>query len=403
MTIAYLTNQYPKVSHIFIRREIRALEERGWHVAPISIRRTRERLPDPADLAEATRTRVLLDGGPASLGRASLETVRSHPAQFRNALRIAVKMGRKSERGLARHLAYLAEACVLRKECAGRDIRHIHAHHGTNPAAVARLCHALGGPSYSFTVHGPEEFEQAARLALDGKIAAAAFVVSVSEYGRAELFRWCAAGDRGKIHLVRCGIDDVFLNDPPTPVPDVARVVCVGRLDSQKDPMTLVHAFRILAKRGTRCELVWVGDGPMRTAIEQEIQRSPSDLRITLSGWANSRQVLAQLRNARALVLPSRSENIPSVIMEAFALRRPVVSTKVGGIDELVQDGVNGWLVPPRSADALAGALRQVLQTPVARLYEMGCNGNGLVNRFHTVAGQAEQLDKLFRSIGCQA
>jgi len=402
MTIAYLTNQYPKVSHTFIRREICALEARGWRIARFSIRRTREALHDSADHAEATRTRVLLDGGVSSLGRAWFETMRSRPAQFRNALGIVLKIGARSERGLARHLAYLAEACVLRRECAEHGIYHIHAHHGTNPAAVALLCNALGGPSYSFTAHGPEEFEHAARLALNQKIARAAFVVSVSEYGRAELYRWCTAQDRAKIHLVRCGIDDAFLDSPPTPVPEVARVVCVGRLDPQKDPITLVHAIRILYNAGTRCELVWVGDGPLRTSIEKEIRRSPPGFPITLIGWASSREVLGHLRNARALVLAARAENIPSVIMEAFALRRPVVSTNVGGIGELVQDGVNGWLVPPGSADALAVALRQVLQTSVARLYEMGCHGAERVNRFHTVAKQAEHLDGLFRSLGCE-
>ncbi len=402
MTLAYLTNQYPKVSHIFIRREIRALEERGWRIERFSIRRTQEALRDPADETEATCTRVLLDVGTVSLGRGWLETLRARPAQFQNALRIVFKIGRHSERGLGRHLAYLAEACILRRECAEHDIRHIHVHHGTNPAAVALLTRVLGGPSFSFTVHGPEEFEQGASLALGEKIARAAFVVSPSEYGRAELFRWCAEPDYAKIHLVRCGIDAAFLDHSPTPVPEVARVVCVGRLDSQKDPMTLVHAVRILNNAGTRCELVWIGDGPLRASIEKEIQRSPAGLPVTLGGWASSREVLGHLRNARALVLPSRAENIPSVIMEAFALRRPVVSTNVGGIGELVQDGVNGWLVPPRSSDALAAALRQVLQTSVARLYEMGCNGAERVNRFHTVARQAEQLDGLFRSVGSE-
>lgn len=403
MTIAYLTNQYPKVSHSFIRREICALEERGWRISRFSIRRTREGLPDPADHLEAARTRVLVDGSSASLGRAWLGTLRSRPTQFKSALRLALKMGAQSERGTARHLAYLAEACVLRRECAEQDIHHLHAHHGTNSAAVALLCNLLGGPAYSFTVHGPEEFEHAARLALGEKIAPAAFVVSVSEYGRAELFRWCAVPDRAKIHLVRCGVDEAFLDYPPTHVPDVARVVCVGRLDSQKDPMNLVNAIRRLNQAGTRCELVWLGDGPLRTAIEKEIQSSPSSLPIKLAGWASSREVLEHLRTARALVLPSRAENIPSVIMEAFALRRPVVSTKVGGIGELVRDGLNGWLVPPGSTDALAAALRQVLQTSVSRLYEMGSNGAELVNRFHAAARQAEQLEGLFRSVGCDA
>lgn len=400
MTIAYLTNQYPKVSHIFIRREIRALEERGWEIARYSIRRTRDALHDPADHVEAKRTHVLLEGGAISLGRAWIETQRSRPAQFKQAVELAVRIGWRSERGLARHLAYLAEACLLRKECAAREIRHLHAHHGTNPAAVALLCKVLGGPSYSISVHGPEEFEHAPRLSLREKIGHAAFVVSPSEYGRRELERWCTGRDRTKIRVVRCGIDETFLHAPPTPVPDVSRVVCVARLAQQKDPLTLVHAIRILHRAGIRCELVWVGDGPQRSAIEKEIRRDPARLPIKLAGWANSSQVLEHLQNARALVLPSRAENIPSVIMEAFALRRPVVSTRVGGIPELVEDDVNGWLIAPGSPEALAEALCRVLQTPTARLYEMACHGAERVRRFHAVSQQAEQLEQLFRAAG---
>lgn len=399
--LAYLINQYPAVSHTFIRREVFALEKRGWDIARISIRRIHGALPDPADHAEAKRTRVLLDGGAAKLGRTWFEIQRARPAQFRNAFRRALKLGWRSERGLARHFAYLAEACVLLQECNKHSIQHIHAHHGTNSAAVALLCNVLGGPSYSFTVHGPEEFEHATQLKLNEKISRAAFVVSVSEYGRAKLFRSCDVQDRAKIHLVRCGIDDAFLDAPPTPVPDVARVLCVGRLAAQKDPMTLVHAMRILSNARTRCELVWVGDGALRAEIEKEIQRASPPLPIKLVGWASSREVLQNMRRARALVLPSRAENIPSVIMEAFALCRPVVSTNVGGIGELVQAGVNGWLVPPSSPDAMAAALCQVLQTSPARLYEMGCSGASRVQQFYTVARQAEQLDSLFRSIGC--
>ncbi len=401
MTLAYLTNQYPKVSHVFIRREICALEKRGWDITRISIRRAHELLRDPADLYEAKRTHVLLDGGIRALSRAWFEVQRTRPARFQKALQLALKMGWRSARGIARHFAYLAEACVLLQECAVRDIQHIHVHHATNPAAVALLCNLLGGPSYSLSVHGPEEFEQAPRLALREKIARAAFVVSPSEYGCAELSRWCADSDRAKIHLVRCGIDDQFLDEPPTPVPDVARFVCVGRLAPQKDPMTLVQAIRILFNSGTRCELVWLGDGPMRAELEKEIQRNHSDLPIRLMGVASSREVLEQLRMARALVLPSVAENIPSVIMEAFALRRPVISTIVGGIGELVQNDVNGWLIPPRSPAALAAALCQALQTPTTRLDEMAYHGAERVKRFHNVAVQAEQLEELFRSIGC--
>ncbi len=399
MSLAYLTNQYPKVSHTFIRREIQALEKRGWNIARLSIRRARETLRDPADLAEARRTRFLLDGGLAPASRAWIKTRRARPAQFDKALRVALKMGWRSERGLARHFAYLAEACVLQQECAARRIQHIHVHHATNPAAVALLCNVLGGPSYSITVHGPEEFELAERLALREKIARARFVVTPSEYGRRELWRRCDAPDRAKIHLIRCGIDEQFLDAPSTQVPNSARLVCVGRLAPQKDPMTLIQAVRILRDAGTRCELVWLGDGCMRAEMERAIHQTDPALPVVIMGWGSSGEVVEQLRRARALVLSSIAENIPAVIMEAFALHRPVVSTDVGGISELVEHGVSGWLAPPRSAGALARALCELLQTPTARLDEMASRGARRVQEFHAVAHQAQALDTLFHTM----
>ena len=168
LKVAYLVNQYPAVSHSFIRREIAALEARGVEVVRFSIRRPPGNLVDPADTAEARVTRVLLGAGPVALLGAWLAAFAAAPRRWLGALWAALKAGRRSDRGVGRHLVYMAEACLLLRWMRQQspEVGHLHAHFGTNPAAVAMLARLLGGPPYSFTVHGPDEFNQPRELSL---------------------------------------------------------------------------------------------------------------------------------------------------------------------------------------------------------------------------------------------
>jgi hypothetical protein len=206
--IAYLVNRYPRTSHSFIRREILALEALGLEVRRYSLRPLDEKLVSEADQQELTRTRVILAAGAIAHALAVASASLRSPARFVRALALAVRLGWRSDRGLPRHLAYLAEACVLVRWLRQDPVDHVHAHFGTNPAAVAMLCHELGGPSFSFTVHGPEEFDKPEFLGLGEKIHRAAFVVAISSFGRSQLCRWSRYEDWEKIQVVRCGVED---------------------------------------------------------------------------------------------------------------------------------------------------------------------------------------------------
>lgn len=394
--VGYLVNQYPKVSHAFIRREIAALERRGVPVARFSLRPCPDSLPDPADREEHARTRVVTDSGAAGLARAIARTAAARPFAFAAALAVALRIGPGSDRGVARHLAYLAEACVLRRWAAAGGIRHLHAHHGTNSAAVAMLCRLLGGPSYSLTIHGPEEFAKAPRLALAEKIRNARFVVGICEDGTAQLRRWCSPEDRHKVRLLRCGLESHRLRTIGGSPPAEPRVVCVGRLCPEKDQAGLIRAVGVLRREGVRVRAVLLGDGPTRPALERLAVREGVAAVVAFVGWASEARVKEELRGARALVLPSRAEGLPVVIMEAFAAERPVVSTTIAGIPELVEPGVSGWLVPPGSVGPLAAALREVVTADPARLWAMGREGKRAVAARHDVDRSAAQLAAWF-------
>jgi glycosyltransferase involved in cell wall biosynthesis len=397
MKVAYLVNQYPHVSHSFIRREIAALEALGLAVERFSVRPSPADLVDPADVAERQRTQIILGAGAAGLLGALLTTAISRPLRWLRALRATLRLGRRSERGVLRHLIYLAEACVLRRRLHACGAGHLHAHFGTNSATVALLTRLLGGPPYSFTAHGPEEFDRPEMLSLGEKIENCAFVVGVSSFGRSQLYRWCAHDHWPKVQTVRCGVDAAFLGNGPQPIADSNRLVCVGRLAEQKGQLLLLEALGQLAKAGVAFEMVLAGDGPMRSVIEKQRERLGLEGRVRITGWLSNDAVRQEIVAARALVLPSFAEGLPVVLMEALALGRPVVTTYIAGIPELVENGVNGWLIPAGSVEALAEALRQVLQTPVERLTQMGKDGAVRVAAMHDARTEAGKLLGLFQ------
>ena len=398
VTVAYLVNQYPATTHTFIRREIAGLEAAGVRVQRFAIRTQSGSLVSPEDEIEQGRTRAILSVGIGGLVRALTRVTLAKPLRVARALRLAILLGRRSDRGLLRHLAYLSEACVLLKWVTACGAQHVHAHFGTNPAAVAALCRVLGGPPYSFTAHGPADIDRALLVALGEKCARAAFVVAVCEFGRAQLYRYCAPEHWSKIHVIHCGVDDGYLSTQHHPVPIGRRLICVGRLCREKGQVILIEAAGRLAAEGVAFELILVGDGPMRGEIEDAIQRLGLGERVTLLGWASGSEVQRQLLSARALVLPSFCEGLPVAIMEAFALGRPVISTYVAGIPELVEHGVNGWLVPAGSVDALVSCMREAIEAPVERLEQMGLNGARRVAEHHSAQVEARRLAALFRS-----
>jgi glycosyltransferase involved in cell wall biosynthesis len=401
LRIAYLVNQYPQPSQSFIRREIAAMEALGPFIRRYSVRRWNGTLVDSQDRAEQEATRVVLDAGAIGLVWALLKIATTSPLVFWRALRLAARFGRRSERGrgLAYHLIYLAEACVLKTWFQEERIEHVHAHFGTNSATVAVLCRALGGPTCSVTVHGPEEFDQPRSLALDEKVKWSSFVVAISEFGRSQLCRWASFDQWPKIQIVRCGLDSLFLRDDPSPPPLNRRLVCVGRLAEQKGQLVLIQAAARLKREGQDFELILAGDGPLRAEIETAIHQHGLAGMVRLVGWQSNTEVRDLIRSSRAMVLPSFAEGLPVVIMEALALGRPVISTYVAGIPELVEPGVTGWLVPASSEDALAEAMRAALEASPEQLHEMGRLGALRVAERHDARIEASRLESLIRDV----
>ena len=401
MRISYFVNQYPKVSHSFIRREILALERQGFDVQRIALRGWRDVAPDPEDDIEKGRTRYVLRSGMWALLSATLRVLITSPLRFGIALTLALRMAYRADRPLPYHLVYLAEACKMLPWLRDFNSQHMHAHFGTNSTEVAMLAHVLGGPGFSFTVHGPEEFDKPEFIGLDEKILRARFVVAVSSYGRSQLFRWIKHAQWPKVQVVHCGIEAAFLGVTASAPPDVRRLVCVGRLCEQKGQLLLIQAMAILAQRGVVFELVLAGDGPMRGDIEALANQHGLQSRLRITGWIGSEQVRSEILAARALALPSFAEGLPVAIMEAMALRRPVLTTAIAGIPELVRQGESGWLFAAGDVDELANAISSCLSTSVEALAEMGDLAHARVLQRHAVDTEAGKLaSHIRRAVG---
>ena len=396
LRIAYLINQYPKVSHTFIRREILEAERRGVEVQRFALRGWDADVADEQDRLERTRTTYTLKDGLLPLLGAVMRTAMTQPRQLLAALKATLAMSRGSERPLPYHLVYLAHACRIREWLKARPVTHLHAHFGTNTAQIARLVRLLGGPAYSFTVHGPDEIDDAKRLHLDEKVADAKFVVAISSYTRSQLMRYVRPVDWHKIKIVHCGLDEGFHDGADTQTAGDKLFVCVGRLSPQKGHLILLEAFHVLLRSVPGCSLVLAGDGELRPLIEQKMRELGLEGSVRITGWLDSAGVRQEILKCRALVQPSLQEGLPVVIMEAMALGRPVITTYIAGIPELVRPGENGWLVPAGNVDDLARAMEDCMAAPDEQLRRMGEAGRGRTLERHSIKTEVEKLMKLF-------
>jgi colanic acid/amylovoran biosynthesis glycosyltransferase len=398
MRIAYLINQYPKVSHTFIRREILALERRDFEVLRFALRGWDGDVVDNEDQREREQTRYVLRDGFVPLIFALLRMLLTRPVRSIRAFALAWHMAHPTDRPFPLHFAYLAEACRLAFWLRSSGVQHLHAHFGTNSAEVAMLAHVLGGPPWSFTVHGPEEFDKPHFIGLAEKIKRCAFAIAISSFGRSQMYRTVDHDYWGKIHVVRCGLEPSYFAGAPSSSPSSQKLVCVGRICEQKGQLLLVDAVRLLRERGVDVSLTLAGDGELRLAIEELVQRYQLEKNINITGWLSRDGVRNELIGARALVLPSFAEGLPVVIMEAMALRRPIISTYVAGIPELVAEGDHGWLVPAGDVEALAEAIHSCLKTTPEILEKMGCSAFDKVIKSHNVDEQVATLAALFEA-----
>jgi glycosyltransferase involved in cell wall biosynthesis len=353
---AYLFERFPSFGQTFCYREVAEIYRQGVAAPIFSIRNPKDEPAQDWDVRIVQRAHYLPEE------RELLDDVRRASKKGRLAREIIAALDEWGRRTDFLRL-YQAIYVGLRLQEAG--ISHVHAHFAGMAARTAFWIAKFFPITFSFTAHAndifaPRKFE----IGLDKLVEAARVVVTETDY--AEKFlreRFPERADR--IHRIYNGLTlaefgrATFSSDP-------ALIVAIGRLIAKKGFANLIHASALLVdrERSFRCEIF--GDGPLENQLRAQIEELGLQKRVRLLGAKPQPEIKERLAKASVFVMPSMPDadggmdNLPTVIMEAMATGLPVVSTRIGGIPEMVIDNQTGFLVQPEDAVALAGAIERV-------------------------------------------
>ena len=397
--VAYVTGEYPKVSHTFIQREVEGLRALGISVMTCTVRRPApSSVVGPGQAAEAARTFGILAAAknPVRLIGAHLRMLRRSPSRWFSALRLAWKTRPPGLKALIWQLFYFLEAGVFGDHVLARGARHIHNHFGDASGSVTMIAAEMAGLPFSITLHGPTIFFEMHWWRLDEKVARAAFITCISHFCRSQAMLFSDEAHWHKLKIVHCGVSLARYGTAPRPAFS-GHVVFVGRLDPVKGVTLLLEAFAAVRARHPQARLTIAGDGPARTRLETRTRALGLTEAVQFAGDLDEPAVARLLDQADMLVLPSFAEGLPVVLMEALASRLPVIATQVAGVPELVQDGLSGFIIPPGDVASLTDRLDRLLSDPEL-CATMGAAGRRKVEAEHDIAAEVAKLARLFSS-----
>jgi len=348
--VAYLSNQFPSPVEPYVVHEIRELRRRGVVVLPCSARRAGSPLDDELKLL-AAETLNLQWLSPRLLMRGAGLCLRRLP-QLKALLHRALLAGPEPLGKRLRALlhTWLGACYALLLQDSGVD--HIHVHHGYFASWIGMVAARLLGISFSMTLHGSDLLLHPAFL--DIKLKNCAFCATVSEFNRQHILDHYPDCEHRKLVLQRMGIacnSVVPVNGSRVNGTAPLLLLAVGRLHAVKDHAFLVRACRRLKDRGIHFACLVAGEGPERLPLERLIRELGLEDYVRLPGHLSSADLETHYAAADVVVLTSRSEGIPLVLMEAMAHGRPVIAPAITGIPELVIDGKTGFLYSPGSLE----------------------------------------------------
>ncbi|RYH07648.1 glycosyltransferase family 4 protein [Tropicimonas sp. IMCC6043] len=397
--IAYLTSQYPTVSHTFILREVETLRRLGAEVLTCSIRRTppaQHRGPAERDAAATTFNVLQSLRSPRRVLAAQARYLR-RPGRYSATLALALRTSGPGLRAWLYQWIYFLEAVMLADHLESERVTHLHNHFTSGCGTVAMLASELSGIPFSLTLHGPADLEEPRRWRLDEKVARARFVAAISHFARSQLMLRSDPTHWPKIRIVHCGVAPArYEAEAGDPIPErrdgEIRLLFVGRLAPVKGLRILLEAMGHLMVSLPDLHLVIVGDGPDRAALEAAA--APLGAAVSFTGYLSQDEVASAMQSCDIFVLPSFAEGVPVVLMEALASCRPVIATQVAGVGELVEDGKSGFIVPPGDAATLADRIGRLAADPELR-DRMGRHGQAVVRAEFDIETEAARLARL--------
>src|SRR6266568_1503078 len=367
MRLGYLYSRYPVISQTFCDTEILALErlgialEIGSIYPPLTSLRHEHisRLRAPIHYAPPQQILRIWEKDAKTTGKWPRELVELHERKYGSSVKAEQR---------ARNALYFADLFTR------NGVDHFHVHFANRAAHTAMFLKEISGIPFSVTAHGQDFMKDLGNDDLLREIcAAAAFVAAETDYSR-ELLRQCCPDSAAKIHRVYNGIDlEHFPLRFPATLNPAPVIVSVGRLVAFKGFEQLIDTCAELSRRGLdfRCEII--GDGPLRENLQAKIDTLGLSSRLMLLGSLSQTAVFEKLRTADIFALASvtdqqgASDVFPTVIIEAMSAARPVISTRLAGIPELVAHEETGLLVSPGNTSAFSRALEQLIRDPELR------------------------------------
>ena len=397
--IAYLLKRYPRLSETFILNEILELERQGLDLSIFSL------LPPEGG---SFHPQVGMVKAPVTyIPQPSLKDfwgwLKKHQTEAGNlslnweeALKLALEYDPDSK-----GYAYLLQAVTLAHYFRKQKIQHIHAHFATLASYMALSIHLLTGIPYSFTTHAKDIYtDEVDQSLLARKIEGTKFVVTVSDFNQKYLSNLFQGRFDHKILRIYNGLDlEIFKEDSLPREPNL--ILSVGRLIPKKGFEYLIGACQILKEKGLDFKCKIIGEGGQRNVLEQELKERGVDDRVEFLGSKTQDEVIRWMRRSTLLCLPcivadnGDRDALPTVLLEALALGLPVVSTRVTGIPEIVEDGKEGLLVEEKDQSALSQAIVRLLDNPGLR-ENFSKNGVLKVKERFSVQKNVSQLKKLF-------
>jgi glycosyltransferase involved in cell wall biosynthesis len=409
MRIAYVIPSWPPdPTEPFVVNEMVEVQEAGdeivvaalYQAPPSQLRHgTYERLRPAAVLPP-----VLFDWRVAGL---ALLTFLAHPWRVATTLLALHRAAGTNPHSHLRLLAVTPKALATAWRLRRLGIDRVHAHFANERADCAAIVGSVAGIPFSFTAHAFDVYSTAPERRNDTlawKLHHAVQAFAVSTYAAERLRRHLPPADRDRVQVAYVGIPmQLFRAEPAPPADDGLRLVCVARFQEKKGLDTLLAAAALVRDRGVPFRLRLFGDGPLRAALERQAEALDLGAHVHLGGAIPQEQVAAELRAAHAFVMPCRQDRtgdmdgIPTVFMEAMATGRPVISTAISGIPELVRDGETGLVVPPDDPAALAAAIVRLADDEALRV-RLGRQARSLVERQHDQRRNARRLLDLMRA-----
>lgn len=394
--IAYIMSRFPTVSETFIIREMLELEKQGQSLIIFPLLRARppvrhvevETLMSKVHYTPFISFNIIL---------ANIHYFRYAPFTYLKVLYTALRGTWGSANLFIGAIGIFPKSVYFARLVERQEIRHVHAHFATHPALAALIISELTGVGFSFTAHGHDVFIH--NTMLDVKIKKARFAVTISQFNKEYILKLFPEVSSENIKVVRCGVElERYARQLPARRTDRLTIICVASLEAHKGISDLVKACAHLKGTGKVFRCLIVGDGEERIKIEALIRDLKLSDVVCLLGAQPQNKVADFLAEADLFVLPSHRDALPVALMEAMASGLPVVASRLSGIPELVEDGVNGFLTLPGDEHALADAIAAVFDQPHLRR-EFGDRGREKVAADFDLSRNVEKLRELFSDV----